>query len=289
MLLIQTISPSNNRFSHLLMRRELFRRYSQFHELMTTLSSEFKEVKKIPFPPKVTFGNLAASVVGNRREQLGEWLARILVMPGVGTCSELLAFLEAREGVVTAGIRLPDLMFTDINGGTVHTACYYSSHIVLVAAASRYNFQKMTQWLEPAQLALAEKYPSVKLLAVSIADLRPVPAAMRGMVTKVLKKVEKKQSAMSAKSRGAGKTWSAQETKLCIDWSGDMLKAIGAEDANWTYRLSLVVDGVVQESFQSSTNNVSAKYTAAFERILQARHMLNKTAQRVASLPLLHL
>lgn len=250
--------------------RELFRRYSQFYDLMTTLCSNHKEVKKLQFPPKVTFGNLAASVVGNRREALGAWLNALLQMPEVAKSPEFLAFMEAREGVVTAGSKVPNLSFTNLLGSTVNTADYTKTHLILVAVASRFNFQKMTQWMSPAMEELWAKHRGLKMLSVSVADLRPVPAAMRGMVTKAMKKVDKKNSkALLGHLSQAGR-FSAAANEVCVDWSGDTLRTMGAEDANWTYRVSLVANGVVEASFQSSTNNVKAKFVAAMDRIVAA-------------------
>lgn len=263
----------------------LQRRYSQFYELMTELTKKYgKSVKALPFPPKVTIGNLAPKVVGHRRQGLGNWINAVATLddhPEISECAEVLAFLEAREGIVTPGSTLPDISFTDLYGRQFSLKALARTHVLVLSAASRYNFQKMTQWIAPAQESLLRKYPGLKVAFISVADLRPVPGPMRGTVTKVLKKVDAKTLASNATA--AGGSWNATALIMCVDWTGQVLHSIGAEDANWTYRVSIAAGGVVVKCIQSSTRDPGLQYAAAFEEIMQGQHDLRADEAKLAT------
>ena len=61
---------------------------------------------------------------------------------------------------------------------------------------SRYNFQKLVEFVKPAQAQIIKEYPHLRATFVSVADMRIVPDNMKSMVEPVLKKKEAKDRAM---------------------------------------------------------------------------------------------
>lgn len=253
----------------------LFRRYSQFHELMTVLGKNHKashEVNK-NFPPKQAFGNLVEAFVSKRKEALQAWVTALLGIPEMLEASEVLGFFEAKEGLVTLGSESPPLRLTDVHGRVCDSAKLDGKTIVVYSAASRYNFSKLTQWLEPCIEALLVKWPCLKIQFVSVADLREVPEKMVGMVKPILLSVDKKnrnkQLTFFANNKATVNKFSRSQAYFIPDFTGDTLKTLGFEDANWTFRLSIVMDGRVQGTVQSSTKNIAATFTKALEECVE--------------------
>ena len=95
--------------------------------------------------------------------------------------------------MVKEGDDAPKFVGVDIHGRPLDTsAC--KDELVIFAAASRYNFQKLTEFVKPAQADVLKQFPNMRAKIVSVADLRVVPSALRSKVEPVLRKVEGKDA-----------------------------------------------------------------------------------------------
>ena len=59
---------------------QILRRYSDFFHIYQTITGQYLELVKIPFPGKKAFGNLERNVVEKRRKMLSEYLSAILAL-----------------------------------------------------------------------------------------------------------------------------------------------------------------------------------------------------------------
>lgn len=258
----------------------IFRRYSQFHELMTVLAKNYP-TKKHPvlhhinkrFPPKQATGNLADAFVEKRKGALQLWTNKLFQIPEMLEANEVLGFFEARKGLVQLGSVSPPLRLTDVHGRVVDSTTLNDKTIVVYSAASRYNFSKLTQWLEPCIQALMQKYPCLKVHWVSLADLRGMPEKYVPYVRPGLLSVDKrnrnKQLKYFAANKSALNKYSRSEPYFIADFTGETLSSLGFDDANWTFRVSIVMDGIVQGTVQSSTKNIADVFTKSMERCIE--------------------
>lgn len=251
---------------------ELYRRYSQFFQLNTELDQSFPESKGLAFPPKQTMGNLVASFVNARKASLQTWTSALLELPGATGITEIVAFFEARTGLMQKGCHSPALKLTDLPGREVDTK-HYDDHIIIYSAASRYNFSKLKQALAPAMTAMIAKYPQLKYITVTVADMREVPDKFMSMVGPILKSVDSKNRVVSQTgyitSAGAAGCFDRSRMFFIPDYSGDTLAQLGFEDANWTFRLSVVYQGTVQCSLQSSSKNFTETFRTTIDDLVK--------------------
>eukprot|EP00040_Diaphanoeca_grandis_P034005 m.209296 g.209296 ORF g.209296 m.209296 type:complete len:513 (+) comp33034_c1_seq1:90-1628(+) len=251
----------------------LFRRYSQFDELKNCVEKQCgKLIKNIKFPPKVLLGNLKPGVVETRTRELGKWINDLLSHDdkSVRSCSELLSFLEASASTIKDGMKTPVGVVKDIHGRTLNTATL-QNELVVYSAASRFNFQKLVEFIKPAQEEVVKKYPNLRCTFVSIADLRIVPDKMRSMIEPMLKKVESKDMTtlgdLYSSNHDAG--FMGIEGYFVPDFSGEHLEALQFTDANWTFRAFISMNGHIQKSFQSSQSGLGKMYVKAFENLIE--------------------
>jgi len=252
----------------------LHRRYSQFDELKNCLVKSHPATKALTFPPKVLLGNLQPKVIEERTNVLGTWINELLshADEAVKTAEDLLAFLEATSAVVKEGDDAPKFVGVDIHGRPLDTsAC--KDELVIFAAASRYNFQKLTEFVKPAQADVLKQFPNMRAKIVSVADLRVVPSALRSKVEPVLRKVEGKDAMILVDSfmtgEGTDSAHLSMESYFIPDYTGDILRAVSCADANWTFRLFICLNGKVISCFQSSQTKLHEKYVAAVSAILK--------------------
>jgi len=120
---------------------------------------------------------------------------------------------------------------------------------------------------------ITEVHPSLKLQCVNVADLRQVPSQFVKMVTPILNSVDKKN-----RSKSLAAYAEAQEGKLFFngvqlyfvpDYKGSTLSLLGFEDANWTFRVSLVLQGKVLLSLQSSSRDFSGQFEQCIEEAVK--------------------
>lgn len=254
---------------------DLFRRYSQFHQLMTVLGTSFPPSKALSdkkFPPKQSMGNLVASFVNERKNALQIWTSELLALPNITSSSDALAFFEARVGLMQKGSASPDITVTDLPGRDFDSKAF-ADHIIIYSAASRYNFSKLTQALTPPMNALVKKYPSLKYTTVSIADMREVPDKMLSMVNPILNKVDQQNrvNAQAGYSASAGSEGCFDRSRMFFvpDYKGNTLTKLGFEDANWTFRISMVFNGVVQCALQSSSKNFAQQMSGTIDDLVK--------------------
>lgn len=250
----------------------IYRRYSQFDELKNCMAKSFPEATKaFKFPPKVLLGNMKQSVIDDRTNGLGTWLNSMLSSKDkeVRKSSDLLAFLEASAATVKEGAATPKVKLTDIHGRTVDTETM-GSEIVVFSAASRYNFQKLLEFVKPAQAQIVKEYPGLRAKFISVADVRIVPDNMKSMVEPVLRKTEYKERATMIDDYHTNTEtgYMGIDSYFVPDYSGDVLNAIQCADANWTFRVFICMNGHVQKSFQSSMTSLSQKYADGFKHLI---------------------
>lgn len=257
----------------------IYRRYSQFDELKNNMQKKYPEIKSLKFPPKVLLGNMKQSVIDQRTKDLGSWLNAMLSYEkkDVRKASDLLAFLEASTATIKEGVAMPNVKLADLHGRVIDTSSM-GSEVVVFAAASRYNFQKLTDFVKPAQAEVIKQYPGLRCTFVSVADLRIVPDNMKSMVEPIMKKMEAKDRLLLVDGwhNIASEGYMGIDTFFIPDYSGDALNAIQCADANWTFRVFICMNGQVQKSFQSSMTDLSKKYAEAF------KYLLNKYPQAVS-------
>lgn len=252
----------------------LHRRYSQFDELKNCLAKAHPASKKLDFPPKVLLGNLQPKVIEERTNVLGTWINQLLshAEEEIKNAEDLLAFLEATSAVVKEGDDAPKFVGVDIHGRPLDTSAS-KDELVIFAAASRYNFQKLTEFVKPAQADVLKQFPNMRAKIVSVADLRVVPSALRSKVEPVLRKVEGKDAMILVDSfmtgEGTESAHLSMESYFIPDYTGDILKAVSCADANWTFRLFICLNGKVLSCFQSSQTKLHERYVAAVSAILK--------------------
>jgi len=244
----------------------LHRRYSQFNELKENLAKSHSAViKSITFPPKVLLGNLQPKVIQQRTVELNSFLNELLSHDdkAIREAPELLAFLEASDATVKVGSPAPKITLTDLNDRAINSDI--DDEIVVFTAASRYNFQKLTEFVKPAQAEVLALFPNVRITFISVADLRIVPAASRGMVQPILRKMEAKDALETINNfiTGGFDGYMSMEPYFIPDYSGDILNSINCTDANWTFRVFLCCNGRVFKSLQSSQQNLRKEYVGA--------------------------
>ena len=105
---------------------EISRRFSQFNELKDLLCKAQAAVKEVPFPGKKIIGKLAPSVISKRAAELEVWVNALLghSNDAIKTADPLLAFLEAKDGMVKIGGDAPTPTFSDIHGRTFDPTAY---------------------------------------------------------------------------------------------------------------------------------------------------------------------
>lgn len=250
----------------------LNRRYSQFDELKNCLAKTFPLTKKLKFPPKVMMGNLQPKVIAERTEQLALWMNELLMHQdaAVSSADDLLSFLEASPTTVKVGSPAPTITVTDIQGRTISTDGW-SDQLVVYSAASRYNFQKLTEFLKPAQAEIIKTHPNLSCQFVSVADLRVVPDAAKSMVEPILKKLEAKDARLMEHDymKMHSSEYSGMEGYFIPDYNGDVLKAVNCNDANWTFRTYACIRGKVVISLQSSMQGLHEKYVTAIQSVIK--------------------
>ena len=58
--------------------RQVFRRYSDYYALHQTVSSEYPNLKDLPFPSKKAFGNTDKNVIEKRKTMLNSYVGELL-------------------------------------------------------------------------------------------------------------------------------------------------------------------------------------------------------------------
>lgn len=240
----------------------------QFHELRDVLKKDHDAVvSRIPFPGKVFFGNLAKEVVQQRKQQLLAFIEACLACEQLSESQELLSFLEADGGSGwRVGTAYPNTHHRDMYERDFDSQSYGADHVLVYSAASRYNFQSMTRLVSHAQKHIMQTYPELKVVFVSYADLRIVPHGLRQQALSILKGIDANAIARYMENY-TGNLLAAE--LYCIPmWTAAELRQYGYADANWTYHVTIVADGMVRAHLQSSTRDAEAAYVRAIDGIV---------------------
>jgi len=252
---------------------EVSRRFSQFRELMDQMCKVHAPVKEVPFPPKKILGKLAPSVIEKRATELEVWVNALLGHSdeSIKTAESLLYFLEAKEGMVQIGGPAPTHSFADIHGRVFNPAAYGSDWLQIYSVASRDNSGTLTKFMKAAGAAITAKHPSIKQVFCNVADLRPVPDSMQGMVLKILSSLDKNSVSqlLDSYTKDCPGAYNGQDMFFHSDFSGETIAALGCDDCNWTFRVFIVAGGSIVGSFQSSTPDVINAYVAAIDSAVE--------------------
>jgi hypothetical protein len=93
-------------------------------------------------------GKLAPKVVEKRTAELQEFINALLSHsdPTISTSDILLAFLEAKDGMVKVGAAAPTNTVTDIHGRAFDPSAYGSDWLIIYSAASRLDAECSDQF-----------------------------------------------------------------------------------------------------------------------------------------------
>ena len=280
---------------------KLERRYSQFLELRNTLAAidgrllqAAEEGAGCPFPPKAMY-NLGQDIIALRARMLDAWLSMLLARrfgaAGHPFSDTLCSFLEtgagARLSAVGAAVSHGDLV--DLNGCVFRKEDFVGhGYVVVYCCASRYNFQQLKAWLVPAVDAVSERYPNLRMVIVSVADLRVVPPGYVDYVVPILRNLNASDVSRGLAKRLArfpGFHASLPFAFFVPDWDGAVLRDLGALDANWTFRCAVAADGVIVGGVQSSTADKAAAFSQAVEAAMDSGGGARRALERHWPLP----
>lgn len=170
--------------------------------------------------------------------------------------------------MLKTGDKVPALKFKDITGREGSNTGL-EEYISVYSFADRKSSKALMNWMEDAQMRVAQAHPGLKLALYSVADLAIVPSKFSGMVRPILEKINdyamKKLRKNYAKK---GINYDSLEIRFFMipDWSGEILKAFGLRDAK-EFRTFVAKRDEIVGVFDSRTPRIVDAFCELCDRI----------------------
>jgi len=175
---------------------------------------------------------------------------------------------------MTAGRKLgspaPTNVIVDIHGRTFDPCTIAQDWLVIYTAASKSNCQSLTKFMKKMDNSVKAKYPTLKCIFVSIADLKVVPQSMQSSVLPILKTMDASNinSSVNLFAKMIQNTYNAQDMYFHADWSGQAVQDTFGMDANESFRLMICnagPKGTILAAIYNYTKESASEYLAGVD------------------------
>ena len=180
--------------------------------------------------------------------------------------------LAASAAPLTAGARLSDFQFVDVNEVARSTRSLRDK-IWVVSVSDKDSAERLQEWIGAASLKLQRRTPELPVAYFNIADVSMIPGIFQSFVRGLMRRAqrsgdERMRARLSDASLPEGSLF--RWMYLIPDWEGEHLARLGVEDGE-RFHCWVIYRGRVIASLREGTPALEERYLSALAQIHQRR------------------